>query len=120
MARSTTMPAAFMSDRNIVAPASSAFAMMIANAAPSAPVMNHLAPLITYSSPSRVALDVSIDGSDPAPGGGSVMQKHERIVPAASGRSQRSFCSAVATVSSRCMLPSSGANTLSATGPSGE
>ena len=39
---------------------------------------------------------------------------------AASGRSQRSFCAGVATASSRCMLPSSGANTLSAIGPSGE
>ena len=34
--------------------------------------------------------------------------------PLASGRSQRSFCAGVATASSRCMLPSSGANTLSA------
>ena len=41
------MPGASMSVRNIVAPASSTLAMMIANAAPSAPVMNHLPPLIT-------------------------------------------------------------------------
>ena len=48
------------------------------------------------------------------------MQKHERIAPAASGRSHRSFCAGVAIASSRCMLPSSGAAMFSATGPSGE
>ena len=35
-----------MSDRNIVAEPSSIFAMMMAKLAPSAPVMNHLLPLI--------------------------------------------------------------------------
>ena len=48
------------------------------------------------------------------------MQKHDRISPAASGRSHRSLCTGFATASSRCMLPSSGANTFNATGPSGE
>ena len=36
-----------MSARNIVALPSSSFAMMIAKAAPMAPVMNHLTPLMT-------------------------------------------------------------------------
>ena len=59
-------------------------------------------------------------GSDPAPGAGSVMQKQDRVAPAANGRSHRSFCSWEATASSRCMLPSSGAKICIATGPSRE
>ena len=58
-------------------------------------------------------------GSDPAPSG-SVMEKQERISPAASGRSHCAFCASLATTSSRCMLPSSGAAQLSACGPSSE
>ncbi|MNN52025.1 hypothetical protein D3C81_1666970 [compost metagenome] len=120
MVRSMRMPGLFMSARNMVARPSSSLAMMIARVAPSAPVMNHLRPLIRNSSPTWRAVVCSIDGSEPAPGSGSVMQKHERISPAASGRSQRSFCSSVAIASSMCMLPSSGAAMFSATGPSGE
>jgi hypothetical protein len=45
--RSTLMPGALMSDRNIVAPSSSILAITIASVAPAAPVMNHLPPLIT-------------------------------------------------------------------------
>ena len=99
---------------------SSPFAMMMAKPAPSAPVMNHLLPLITQWLPSFTAVVFSADGSEPAPGAGSVMQKHERMSPRASGRSQRSFCSCVATTSSRWMLPSSGAKMCIATGPSSE
>ena len=58
--------------------------------------------------------------TEPAPGAGSVMQKQDRVVPAASGRRKRSFCSLEATASSRCMLPSSGAKMCIATGPSRE
>ena len=82
-----------MSARNIVAAPSSPFAMMIAKPAPSAPVMNHLSPLMTQWLPSCTAVVFSADGSEPAPGAGSVMQKQERMSPRASGRSQRSFCS---------------------------
>ncbi len=53
---------------------------------------------------------VSIDGSEPAPGAGSVMQKHERIVPGGERPQPALLLRGVATASSRCMLPSSGAN----------
>ena len=62
----------------------------------------------------------SAAGSDPAPGGGSVIAKHDRIAPDASGFSQRSFCASVPTISMRCMLPSSGADRFIASGPSTE
>ena len=78
--------------------------------------MNHLSPLITQWLPSCTAVVFSAEGSDPAPGAGSVMQKQERMSPLASGRSQRSFCSGVATTSSRWMLASSGAKMCIATG----
>ena len=48
------------------------------------------------------------------------MQKQERMSPRARGRSQRSFCSGVATCSSRWMFASSGAKMCIATGPSSE
>ena len=57
---------------------------------------------------------------DEAPGAGSVMAKQERVAPATCGRSQRSFCTGVATASIKWMLPSSGAWMLSAVGPSQE
>jgi hypothetical protein len=63
---------------------------------------------------------ISIDGSEPAPGAGSVIAKQERVRPATSGASQRVFCASVATTSIRWMLPSSGAWMFIATGPSGE
>ena len=60
-------------------------AITIANAAPSAPVMNHLSPSITQPPSTRRAVVRSIDGSEPAPGAGSVIAKQERTSPAASG-----------------------------------
>ena len=81
--------------------------------------MNHLRPLITQWLPSWRAVVASMPGSEPAPSG-SVIEKQERISPAASGRSHCAFCSSFATTSSRCMLPSSGAAQLSAWGPSSE
>ena len=45
---------------------------------------------IDLNSPQR-AVVISIEGSAPAPGAGSVIIKHERISPAASGRSHCSF-----------------------------
>ena len=59
--------------------------MQMANAAPCAPLMNHLSPSITQSSPSRTARVSSMAGSEPAPGAGSVMAKQERTSPRASG-----------------------------------
>jgi hypothetical protein len=83
-------------------------ATTIENAAPRAPVMHHLRPLMTHSSPSRTA-DVSrFVGSEDATSG-SVIAKHERVRPSASGRRKVSSCSALPAMSSVCMLPSSGA-----------
>ena len=62
----------------------------MANAAPSAPLENHLCPSTTHSSPSRAALVRSSVGSDPATSG-SVIEKNERTSPATSGRRKRSF-----------------------------
>jgi len=45
--RTISIPGWSMSARNIVAAPSAPFAMMMAKPAPSAPVMNHLVPLIT-------------------------------------------------------------------------
>jgi hypothetical protein len=59
-------------------------AITIANAAPSAPVVNHLWPSMTQSSPSSVAVHDSSVGFEPA-FSGSVIEKHERISPRASG-----------------------------------
>ena len=81
--------------------------------------MNHFRPLMTQWFPSWRAVAASMPGSDPAPPG-SVMEKQERMSPAARGRSHCAFCSSLATTSSRCMLPSSGAAQLSAWGPSSE
>ena len=62
--------------------------------APTAPVISHFSPSMTKSPRlplmARCALVFSIEGSDPAPGAGSVIIKHE-CSPAANGRSQRSF-----------------------------
>ena len=60
-------------------------ATTIAKAAPSAPVMHHLRPLSTHSSPSRVAVVSRLVGSELATSG-SVIAKQERIRPSASGR----------------------------------
>jgi hypothetical protein len=89
--RSIRMPGVPASTRNIVAPrpcsiAASVRAMQIAKAAPSAPVVHHLRPVIDQP-PSTLRASVrSIEGSEPAPGAGSVIAKQERTSPAARGR----------------------------------
>ena len=60
----------------------------------SAPVVHHLRPLSTYSSPSRSIRIAMLVASELATSG-SVIAKPERISPSSSGRSQRSCCSAV-------------------------
>jgi hypothetical protein len=89
-------------------------------AAPSAPVMKVLAPLITQWLPSCTAVVFIIDGSEPAPPSGSVIRKAVRISPAASGRSTSSFWAVLPIFSIRHMLPSSGAIRFRAIGPSRE
>ena len=90
--------------------------MMIQVRAPSAPVISHLWPLITYSVPSKTASVASCPGSDPAPPG-SVMANTDRCRPSITGTRNFSTCSALATLDRMNMLPSSGAAQFSATGP---
>ena len=68
---------------------------------------NHLWPLMTHSSPSCTAAVVSSVGSAPAPG--SVIEKHERILPSSSGCIHCSFCSSVPPTAISSALPESGA-----------
>ena len=82
--------------------------MTMPNAAPSAPDENHLWPLITQSSPSRTARVRSVVGSEPGTSG-SVIEKNERIRPATSGKSHRSFWSLVPNRWRISALPASGA-----------
>ena len=90
---------------------------MIQVRAPSAPVISHLRPLITYSLPSNTAPVANWPGSDPAPPG-SVIANTERWRPSMTGTRKRSTCSSLAILPSTNMLPSSGAAQFSATGPS--
>src|SRR6266545_5181573 len=83
-------------------------AITIANVEPIAPLVNHLWPLIIQLSPSRTAVVRRLVGSDPATSG-SVIAKHERTSPAASGRRYLSFWSGVAATSNNSALPASGA-----------
>jgi hypothetical protein len=69
--------------------------------------LNHLWPLITYSSPSSTARVASSVGSAPAPG--SVIEKQLRSSPRSSGCIHRSFCSAEPPIASSSALPESGA-----------
>jgi hypothetical protein len=68
--------------------------MMTLHRGSPAPLVHHLRPRMTYSSPSRVMVERMLVASEEATSG-SVMAKHERIFPSSSGRSQRSFCSSV-------------------------
>ena len=72
------------------------------------PVLHHLRPFTTTSSPSSVAVACMFVASEEATSG-SVMQNAERISPASSGLSQRARCSREPKCSSTSMLPVSGA-----------
>ena len=80
-----------------------------------APVIHHLRPLMTYSSPSRTMDSSTLVASDEATSG-SVMAKAERIWASSRGRSHCCFCSSVPNMCSTSMLPVSGALQLSAAG----
>mmetsp|Transcript_33937 Transcript_33937/g.109632 ORF Transcript_33937/g.109632 Transcript_33937/m.109632 type:complete len:226 (+) Transcript_33937:1162-1839(+) len=120
------MRASSIGDRNMEAPRSAPApsnvrAMMMVKAAPLAPVMSHFSPLMVYP-PSASALAVvrRAVGSDPAPGGGSVIEKQERVSPASIGSRDWRRCASFAMRSSICIFPSSGAAMLRAIGPSME
>ena len=80
-----------------------------------APVIHHLRPLRTYSSPSRTIEVSMLVASDDATSG-SVIANADRMLPSSSGASQRSFCSGLPNMASTSMLPVSGAAQLSAGG----
>src|SRR6476660_7082723 len=69
--------------------------------------LNHLWPLITYSSPSSTARVANRVGSAPAPG--SVIEKQLRSSPRRSGCIHRSCCSSEPPIASSSALPESGA-----------
>src|SRR5882757_11198656 len=73
----------------------SVLAITIANLAPCAPEINHLWPLITQLSPCFTAEVFICVGSEPA-ASGSVIAKHDLILPSQSGRRYFSFCAGVA------------------------
>ena len=107
-------PGASMSTKNIVAPrsapvASRVRAITMLMLAPGAPVISHLRPLMTNSSPTRARWFSS--ASDRIRrrrrSRSSRIRCEFRRAPAAA--SHRSFCSGVAILLSRLVLPSSGA-----------
>ena len=67
-------------------------AMTMKNEAPSAPVMNALRPLSSQPPSTLAARVVSRDGSEPAPGAGSVMAKADRTLPRTSGLRNSARC----------------------------
>src|SRR5262252_9772457 len=83
-----------------------------------APDDHHFRPLITYSSPSLTMLAAMFVASEDATLG-SVIAKHERISPASSGFSHRSFCSGVPYRANTSMFPVSGAEQLKTSGAMG-
>ena len=120
MRRTMRQPGWSLWKRNAVSPrrlSSEVRAIRMKCAAPSAPVMNHLRPVMRYLPPFFSALVRIIEGSEPPPGAGSVMAKDERTLPSTMGLSHLSFCSGVPTSLSTFMLPSSGAMQLMASGP---
>ena len=81
------------------------------------PVVHHLRPLTTYSSPSRTIEVRMLRASEEATSG-SVIAKPDRISPASSGSSHCFFCSSVPTRCSTSMFPVSGAAQFIASGAS--
>ena len=112
-------PGLSASTRNMVAPLPSALAAIaIANAAPSAPVIRCLSPEMIQPPGAFAASVRNAPGSDPAPGGGSVIAKHDLTSPATSGSRYFSRWAGEPIMCSRWMLPSSGDEQFSASGPS--
>ncbi len=80
------------------------------------PVVHHLRPFKTKSSPSRSIRSETFVASEEATSG-SVIAKPERISPSSSGCSQRALCSSVPNWWSTSMLPVSGAEQLQTSAP---
>src|SRR6266705_3021928 len=87
----------------------SVIAKTMANAAPLALVMNHLWPLMTHASASRIAVVRIWVGSDPDTSG-SVIAMHDRTSSATSGSRYLRFWSEVAASHRISVLPVSGAD----------
>mmetsp|Transcript_75997 Transcript_75997/g.203911 ORF Transcript_75997/g.203911 Transcript_75997/m.203911 type:complete len:201 (-) Transcript_75997:162-764(-) len=83
-----------------------------------APLVNHLRPLSTYSSPSRRMVLQMLVASELATAG-SVMAKAERIFPSNRGVNHLAFCSSLPYLISTSMLPVSGALELKISGEKG-
>lgn len=83
------------------------------------PVLHHLRPLTTTSSPSRTAVACMVVASDDATSG-SVIQNADRIRPSSNGSSHSVRCSAVPYLTSTSMFPVSGALQLNTYGASAE
>src|SRR3546814_13225324 len=79
------------------------------------PVDHHFLPLMTTSSPSRIAVACMLVASLDATSG-SVMQNAERISPASRGLSQRCLCSSLPYFHHTSLLPVSGALQLKPSG----
>lgn len=77
-------------------------AMTMAKSAPSAPVMKCLSPSIRQPPATRTAAVRMARRSEPAPGAGSVIAKHDRTSPLARGARYWSRCSLEPTSASRC------------------
>merc|ERR1740130_1713024 len=73
-----------------------------------APLMYHLWPLMTYSSPSRSMVELMFVASEDATPG-SVIAKQDRISWLSKGSSHSCFCSSLPNFASTSMLPVSGA-----------
>ena len=89
--------------------------IMILQRGSAAPLIHHLRPLRTYSSPSRSMRVEMLVASEDATSG-SVMANADRISPSMSGWSHCDFCSAVPNMCSTSMLPVLGASQLIASG----
>ena len=79
------------------------------------PLVHHLRPWMTYSSPSRTIEVAMLVASEDATSG-SVMANADRIWPSSSGSSHCDFCSGVPNMCSTSMLPVLGASQLIASG----
>ena len=77
--------------------ASTVLAMTMPMEAPSAPVISHFRPEMRQPLPSGRATVCMAEGSEPAPGDGSVIRKMERAEPSASGLRYCCFCASVPT-----------------------